>query len=101
MGGLDVLVPRPVMQEGGALMRAKPVHLFRRCVFVLALLACLVLSACSVSSPVQTAPARSTCQAAFAAKLKPLLVAKMQQVRIPGAMIYVDDPAQGCWTTAL
>jgi D-alanyl-D-alanine carboxypeptidase len=25
----------------------------------------------------------------------------MQQVRIPGAMVYVDDPGQGSWTTAL
>jgi D-alanyl-D-alanine carboxypeptidase len=25
----------------------------------------------------------------------------MQQVRIPGAIIYVDDPGQGCWATAL
>lgn len=82
-------------------MRAKPVHFFRRLVFALALLACLVLSAWSVSSPVQAAPAHSTCQAAFAAKLKPLLVARMQQVRIPGAMIYVDNPTQGCWTTTL
>jgi D-alanyl-D-alanine carboxypeptidase len=89
------------MKEGGALMSAKSAHRFRRFVFVLALLVCLVLSAWSVSSPVQAAPARSTCQAAFAAKLKPLLVAKMEQLRIPGAMIYVDDPAQGCWTTAM
>ena len=82
-------------------MSAKPVHLFRRLVFALALLACLVLSAWSVSSPVQAAPAHSTCQATFAAKLKPQLVARMQQVHIPGTIIYVDDPNQGCWTTAL
>jgi D-alanyl-D-alanine carboxypeptidase len=82
-------------------MSATPVYLFRRVVFVLALLVCLLLSAWSVSSPVQPAPARSPCQAAFAAKLQPPLVAKMQQVRIPGALIYVDDPGQGCWTTAL
>jgi D-alanyl-D-alanine carboxypeptidase len=82
-------------------MRAKQVHLFRRFVFVLALLICLLLSAWSVSSPVRAAPARSSCQAAFAAKLKPLLVAKMVQLRLPGAIIYVDDPTQGCWTTAM
>jgi hypothetical protein len=38
-------------------MSAKHVHLLRRLVFVLALL----LSAWSVSSPVQAAPARSPC----------------------------------------
>jgi hypothetical protein len=59
-------------------MSAKHVHLFRRLVFVLALLVCLLLSAWSVSSPVQAALARSPCQAAFAAKLQPRLVAKMQ-----------------------
>ena len=82
-------------------MRAKQVHLFRRLVFALALVVCLVLSASAVSSSVQAAPARSTCQPAFAAKLNPLLLAKMQQARIPGAIIYVDDPGQGCWTTAM
>jgi D-alanyl-D-alanine carboxypeptidase len=82
-------------------MRAKPVHRFRRLVLALALLVCLGLSASAVRSPVQAAPARSTCQPAFAAKLKPLLLAKMQQLRIPGAIIYVDDPGQSCWTTAM
>jgi D-alanyl-D-alanine carboxypeptidase len=38
---------------------------------------------------------------AFAAKLQPLLQAKMQQLRIPGAIIFVDDPGQGSWTTAM
>jgi D-alanyl-D-alanine carboxypeptidase len=33
--------------------------------------------------------------------LQPLLQARMQQLRIPGALIYVDDPGQGSWTTAL
>ena len=82
-------------------MRAKPVHLVCRFVFALALVVCLVLPASAASSPVQAAPARSTCQPAFAAKLRPLLRAKMQQLRIPGAIIYVDDPGQGCWTTAM
>ena len=79
----------------------RSIHHFRRFVFTLALLACLAYSASAVSLSVQAVPARSACQAAFAAKLKPLLLAKMQQLRIPGAIIYVNDPAQGCWTTAL
>jgi D-alanyl-D-alanine carboxypeptidase len=79
----------------------RPIHRFRRFVFALALLACLAFSASAVGLPVSAASAGSTCQAAFAARLKPLLQAKMQQVRIPGALIYVDDPAQGCWSTAL
>src|SRR5947209_5114211 len=79
----------------------RPIHRFRRFVFALTLLACLAFSASAVSLPAQAASARSTCEAAFAAKLKPLLQAKMQQVRIPGALIYVNDPAQGCWTTAM
>ena len=82
-------------------MRAKPVHLFRRVVFVLALLVCLVLSACSSAgvAPTQTTPTVGV--AAFVGKLKPLLLAKMQQLRVPGAIIFVDDPGQGSWTTTL
>jgi D-alanyl-D-alanine carboxypeptidase len=76
-------------------MSAKHVHLLRRSVFPLALLGCLLLSACSGSSPVQSAPTRE------AAKLQPLLLARMQQLRIPGAIVYVDDPGQGSWITAL
>jgi D-alanyl-D-alanine carboxypeptidase len=79
----------------------RPVHLFRRFALALAMLACLAFSATAVSLPVQAASAGSNCQAAFAAKLKPLLLAEMQKLRIPGALIYTDDPAQGCWTTAM
>jgi D-alanyl-D-alanine carboxypeptidase len=79
----------------------RSIYRFRRFAFALALLVCLAFSASAVSLPVSAASAHSTCQAAFAAKLKPLLLAEMQQQRIPGAMVYVSDPAQGCWTTAL
>ncbi len=82
-------------------MSATPVHRFRRVVFVLVLLVCLLLSTWSVSSPVQAAPMHATGQPACVAKLKPLLQAKMQQLRIPGAIIFVDDPGQCSWTTAL
>src|SRR5947208_10224360 len=50
----------PAMKEGGALMSAKSTHLFRRLVFMLALLVCLVLSTWSVSPPVQAAPTRES-----------------------------------------
>jgi D-alanyl-D-alanine carboxypeptidase len=89
------------MQEGGALMSATPVHRFRRVVFALALLVCLLLSAWSVGSPVQAAPKHATGRPACVAKLKPLLQAKMQQLRIPGAIIFVEDPGQCSWTTAM
>jgi D-alanyl-D-alanine carboxypeptidase len=90
------------MQEGGALMSAKQVQLFRRLVFPLALVVWLVVSAYAVSSPALAAPTREPAKSPpFVAKLQPLLQAKMQQWRIPGAMVYVDDPGQGTWITAL
>src|SRR5947209_2394709 len=83
-------------------MSAKRVHLLGRLVFPLALLGCLLLSACAGSSPALSAPARSAAKSPpFVAKLKPLLLARMQQLRIPGAIVYVDDPGQGSWTTGL
>ena len=83
-------------------MSAKHVHLLGRLVFPLALLGCLLLSACSGSSPVQSVPTRGASQPPlFVAKLQPLLQAQMQQLRIPGAIVYVDVPGQGSWTTAL
>jgi CubicO group peptidase (beta-lactamase class C family) len=83
-------------------MSAKHVQLVRRLVFPLALLGCLLLSACAGSSPAQSAPTRGVSKSpAFAAKLQPLLLAKMQQLHIPGALIFVDLPGQGSWTTAL
>jgi len=83
-------------------MSAKHVHLLSRLVFPLALLACLLLSACAGSSPAQAAPTHGASKSpAFVAKLQPLLQARMQQLRIPGAIVYVDDPGQGSWTTGL
>src|SRR5437588_12814949 len=90
------------MKEGGALMSPKHIHLLGRLVFPLALLGCLLPSACSASSAAQSAPTRSAAKPlAFVAKLQPLLEAKMQQLHIPGAIVYVNDPGQGSWTTAL
>ncbi len=83
-------------------MSAKHVQLLGRLVFPLALLGCLLLSACAGSSPVQSAPVRSPAKSPpFVAKLQPLLLAQMQQLRIPGAIVYVNDPGQGSWSTAL
>jgi D-alanyl-D-alanine carboxypeptidase len=77
-------------------------HLVTRLVFPLALLACLLLSACSANSSALAAPDRSPAKSPpFVAKLQPLLQAQMQQLRIPGAIVYVNDPGQGSWTTAL
>src|SRR5690242_15423888 len=91
-----------LMKEGGALMSAKHVQLLSRLVFPLALLGCLLLSACSASSPAQSAPTRGASKSPpFAAKLQPLLQAQMQQLRIPGAIVYVNVPGQGSWTTPL
>jgi D-alanyl-D-alanine carboxypeptidase len=82
-------------------MRAKQVHLIRHFVFALSLFVCLIVSACSqaVAPPPQATPPVEV--PAFAAKLKPLLEAKMQQLHTPGAIVYVDDPGQGTWTTTL
>jgi D-alanyl-D-alanine carboxypeptidase len=89
------------MKEGGARMSAKQVHLFRRLVFVLALLVCLLVSALADSPNVLAAPAHATGQPACVSKLKPLLLDKMQQLRIPGAIVYVNDPGQCSWTTTM
>jgi CubicO group peptidase (beta-lactamase class C family) len=82
-------------------MRRNPVRRLRLVVFALALVVCLLLSVWSVSSPAQAAPTRATAQPACAAKLKPLLLAKMQQLHILGALVYVDPPVQCSWTTTL
>src|SRR5260370_20415113 len=89
------------MKDGGARMSAKQVHLFRRLVFMFALLVCLLGSTTTVISSVLAAPTHSTGQPACVTKLKPLLLAQMQQLRIPGAIIYVNDPGQCFWKTTM
>lgn len=60
------------------------------------------LNAARVPAGVQAAPARSSAvPPPFVAKLKPLLEAKMEQLRLPGAIVSVAVPDQGTWTTAL
>ncbi len=82
-------------------MRANQVHVFNRFVLALSLFVCFVVAACASAgvSPTQATPTVRV--PAFAAKLQPLLEAKMQQLHIPGASIFVDLPGQGSWTTAL
>jgi hypothetical protein len=66
------------------------------------LVVCLVVRAWPVSLPVEAAVRPSTGnRPGFVAKLKPLLQAKMKQSQIPGAMIFVDLPGQGSWTTTM
>jgi D-alanyl-D-alanine carboxypeptidase len=37
----------------------------------------------------------------FAATLEPMLLSAMEERLVPGAIVYVSDPEQGAWTTAL
>ncbi len=89
------------LPQGRLRLRAKHVHLISHFVFALSLCVCLVVSACSSAGTVLTRATPTVEVPAFAVKLQPLLVAKMQQLRIPGAIIYVDDPGQGSWITTL
>jgi D-alanyl-D-alanine carboxypeptidase len=89
------------MKEGGALMSIKPVYLFRRFVFVLALAVCLMLSTGAGKLTAQAGSTLSTQEPPFAGELRPLLLAHMQELSVPGAIVYVNDPGQGAWTTAL
>ena len=77
-------------------MRTRPLHLSSRFVFALLLFVCLVVGACSSSPSTPTTRATPTVGTpAFATRLQPLLVAKMQQLHIPGAMDFVELPGHG------
>ena len=79
-------------------MEAIIVHPSSRFVVALLLLVCLVAAACASSgSTPQATPKPTASNPSFAAKLQPLLQSKMQQYRIPGAIVYVDIPGQGTW----
>jgi CubicO group peptidase (beta-lactamase class C family) len=82
-------------------MRAKHTPLMGHFLFALLLFVCLVASACSEASAPAPQATPTVGVPAFAAKLKPLLEAKMQQLHTPGAIVYVDNPGQGSWTTSL
>jgi D-alanyl-D-alanine carboxypeptidase len=50
----------------------------------------------------QATPARSSAMPPpFVATLEPKLLDMMQEMRIPGAIVLVDDPVQGAWRSAL
>jgi D-alanyl-D-alanine carboxypeptidase len=82
-------------------MSAKHVHLSSRCVLALSLFVCLVVAACSGNAPSTSSSTPSPSEPAFATKLRPLLLAKMREQQTPGAIIFVDDPGKGSWTTTL
>lgn len=67
----------------------------------LLLVFCLVLSAYIVSSPLwSSGPVQARAgDPPFVAKLSPLLDAKMKELRVPGAIIYINYPGQGSWTS--
>lgn len=88
-------------RRGSVFMRAKHTPLWGHFLFALLLFGCLIVSACSSA----VAPAQQTTPTvggpAYASKLKPLLEAQMLQLHIPGAIVYVNAPHQGLWTTTL
>ncbi len=83
---------------------------FTYAVFVgIALMVCLVASACSGSTSSTsedtttsgTTTAEDTTLPAFARDLQPQIEELMSELRVPGALIYVDVPGEGTWSTAL
>ncbi|MFF7183105.1 serine hydrolase [Streptomyces sp. NPDC008121] len=72
---------------------------------VLALLAFLG-TACSSSTEPQPAKSSSvavpsSAEPSFVRELKPLLIAKMEELRVPGAVVLADVPGKGSWLGAL
>ncbi len=63
---------------------------------VLVMLAIVIL----LALPDNTA-ASSPEELSLQAKLQPLIEAKMKELRVPGAVIYVQAPGKGAWTAAL
>jgi CubicO group peptidase (beta-lactamase class C family) len=82
-------------------MRAEHTPLWGHFLFALLLFGCLIVSACSGASAPTHQATPTVGVPAFASKLKPLLEAKMLQLHTPGAIVYVNDPHQGSWTTTL
>src|SRR5215472_704559 len=89
-------------REGDTIMKAQQSHYMIRLVSPLFLLFILAASLWVTSFPASTVSAASTSRPpGYVARLRPLLLAKMQQLRIPGALVYVDDPGQGSWVMGL
>lgn len=60
---------------------------------------CLLASACSESG--RATSTASPTAPPYAASLHSELVAEMQKLNVPGAIVYVQDHARGAWTTAI
>ncbi len=83
-------------------MKAHHSHSLIRLVSPLVLLGILAASLWVMSSPARAASTASTSKPpGYVDRLRPLLLAKMQELSVPGAMVYVNEPGQGSWTTAL
>ena len=83
-------------------MKAHRFHSMIRFVCPLVLFCILAASLWVTNFPAQAISTASASKPpSFVARLRPLLLANMQQLRIPGGVIYVDDPNQGSWTTGL
>jgi D-alanyl-D-alanine carboxypeptidase len=83
-------------------MQAQQSHSLIRLVSPLVLLFILAAALWVASLPAGAVSSVSTSKPpSYLATLRPLLLAKMQQLRIPGAIVYVDDPGQGSWATGL
>ena len=73
------------------------------------LIVCLAASACSGSSTSTSEDtttagatvAEDTTLPAFARTLQPQIEDMVSQLRVPGALVYVDVPGEGTWSTAL
>jgi D-alanyl-D-alanine carboxypeptidase len=83
-------------------MKAHQSYSMIRFVSPLALFFIPAVSLWVVSFPAEAVSTASTSKPpGFVARMRPLLLANMQQLRMPGAMIYVDDPGQGSWATVI
>jgi D-alanyl-D-alanine carboxypeptidase len=68
---------------------------------IIALLSAVALLALTASSAVPSAGATPQREPDFARELRPKLIAKMQELRVPGAIVLVDSPSEGRWVTSL
>lgn len=85
-----------IQLEGNVPMETQHTHVRN---LLLALWLTLMLVSFAVNTNVQAAT--STQPPAFVEKLMHLLSAKQKQMRVPGAIIYVDVPGKGTWTTGM
>src|SRR6266702_706525 len=60
----------------------------------------LVLSACA-TTPALATPAKTATPTAFDQQLQSKLEAKMKEMRVPGAVVFVQSARTGSWTTSL